>query len=103
MSADRGTRWITRVWPHGKMVSRSAIGASKRTWVSFAKGVTSGYLPLGGVIAVERVHEAIDTRRARPQIQAAATLFRPLPFCCASGFGALSRSSRPKGFVERAA
>ncbi|HEX4184769.1 MAG TPA: aminotransferase class III-fold pyridoxal phosphate-dependent enzyme, partial [Stellaceae bacterium] len=29
--------------------------------VSFAKGVTSGYLPLGGVIASKRVHEAIES------------------------------------------
>ena len=29
--------------------------------VSFAKGVTSGYLPLGGVLASKRVHEAIES------------------------------------------
>ena len=28
--------------------------------MSFAKGVTSGYLPLGGVLVSRRVHQAIE-------------------------------------------
>src|SRR5689334_1317215 len=41
--------------------------------VSFAKGVTSGYLPLGGVIASKQVHEAIEGAPADRKFMHAAT------------------------------
>src|SRR6516165_3023272 len=52
--------------------------------VSFAKGVTSGYLPLGGVIASKRVHEAIESAPADRKFMHAAT-YSGHPVCCAVG------------------
>ena len=40
--------------------------------IVFAKGVTSGYLPLGGVILKERVYQTL--RRRRPRLRAAPRL-----------------------------
>ena len=45
--------------------------------VSFAKGVTSGYLPLGGVIASKRVHDAILSAPADRKFMHAATYSGP--------------------------
>src|SRR5215831_15000588 len=52
--------------------------------VSFAKGVTSGYLPLGGVIASKHVHEAIESAPADRKFMHAAT-YSGHPVCCAVG------------------
>src|SRR6202035_5774740 len=52
--------------------------------VSFAKGVTSGYLPLGGVIASKRVHDAILSAPADRKFMHAAT-YSAHPVCCAVG------------------
>src|SRR5216683_1826773 len=52
--------------------------------VSFAKGVTSGYLPLGGVIASKRVHDAIESAPADRKFMHAAT-YSGHPVCCAVG------------------
>jgi adenosylmethionine-8-amino-7-oxononanoate aminotransferase len=52
--------------------------------VSFAKGVTSGYLPLGGVIASKRVHDAILNAPADKKFMHAAT-YSGHPVCCAVG------------------
>ncbi|HEY1798033.1 MAG TPA: aspartate aminotransferase family protein [Stellaceae bacterium] len=52
--------------------------------VSFAKGVTSGYLPLGGVIASKRVHDAILNAPADRKFMHAAT-YSGHPVCCAVG------------------
>src|SRR5439155_510434 len=52
--------------------------------VSFAKGVTSGYLPLGGIILSERVHQAIlDAPMDRRYMHAAT--YSGHPVCCAVG------------------
>ena len=64
--------------------------------VSFAKGVTSGYLPLGGVIASKRVHEAIESAPADRKFMHAAT-YSGHPVCCAVGLRT-SRSSRRRGW-----
>jgi len=64
--------------------------------VSFAKGVTSGYLPLGGVIASKRVHEAIESASADRKFMHAAT-YSGHPVCCCGRGCAMSRSSRPRG------
>ncbi|MBV9735934.1 MAG: aspartate aminotransferase family protein, partial [Acidisphaera sp.] len=53
--------------------------------VSFAKGVTSGYLPLGGVIASKQVHQAIESAPADRRFMHAAT-YSGHPVCCAVGF-----------------
>src|SRR5579863_10124391 len=52
--------------------------------VSFAKGVTSGYLPLGGIILSERVHEAILSAPMDQRYMQAAT-YSGHPVCCAVG------------------
>jgi putrescine aminotransferase len=69
--------------------------------VSFAKGVTSGYLPLGGVIASKRVHEAIESAPADRKFMHAAT-YSGHPVCCAVGLRNLEIIEN-EGLVERAA
>lgn len=50
--------------------------------VSFAKGVTSGYLPLGGILLSDRVHQAILDAPADLKYMHAAT-YSGHPACCA--------------------
>src|SRR5499427_8479255 len=69
--------------------------------VSFAKGVTSGYLPLGGVIASKRVHEAIESAPADRKFMHAAT-YSGHPVCCAVGVRNVEIIEN-EGLVERAA
>ncbi|HUC10791.1 MAG TPA: aspartate aminotransferase family protein [Stellaceae bacterium] len=69
--------------------------------VSFAKGVTSGYLPLGGVIASKRVHEAIESAPADRKFMHAAT-YSGHPVCCAVGLRNVEIIEN-EGLVERAA
>jgi putrescine aminotransferase len=69
--------------------------------VSFAKGVTSGYLPLGGVIASKRVHHAIESAPADRKFMHAAT-YSGHPVCCAVGLRNLE-IIEGEGLVERAA
>jgi len=52
--------------------------------VAFAKGVTSGYLPLGGIILSERVHGAILSAPTDQRYMHAAT-YSGHPVCCAVG------------------
>ena len=68
--------------------------------VSFAKGVTSGYLPLGGVIASKRVHEAIESAPSDRRFMHAAT-YSGHPVCCAVGLRNIEIIER-EGLVERA-
>jgi adenosylmethionine-8-amino-7-oxononanoate aminotransferase len=69
--------------------------------VSFAKGVTSGYLPLGGVIASKRVHEAIESAPVDRRFMHAAT-YSGHPVCCAVGLRNVE-IIESEGLVERAA
>src|SRR6516162_4696321 len=69
--------------------------------VSFAKGVTSGYLPLGGVIAAKHVHEAIESAPADRKFMHAAT-YSGHPVCCAVGLRNVE-IIESEGLVERAA
>src|SRR5207302_7383338 len=69
--------------------------------VSFAKGVTSGYLPLGGVIASKRVHQAIESAPADRKFMHAAT-YSGHPVCCAVGLRNVE-IIETEGLVERAA
>jgi putrescine---pyruvate transaminase len=69
--------------------------------VSFAKGVTSGYLPLGGVIASKRVHDAIGNAPADRKFMHAAT-YSGHPVCCAVGLRNVE-IIEGEGLVERAA
>jgi adenosylmethionine-8-amino-7-oxononanoate aminotransferase len=68
--------------------------------VSFAKGVTSGYLPLGGVIASKRVHDAINSAPADRKFMHAAT-YSAHPVCCAVGV-VNCNIIEEDGLVERA-
>jgi putrescine---pyruvate transaminase len=69
--------------------------------VSFAKGVTSGYLPLGGVIASQRVRDAIESAPADRKFMHAAT-YSGHPVCCAVGLKNVEIIEK-EGLVERAA
>src|SRR5262244_1795632 len=69
--------------------------------VSFAKGVTSGYLPLGGVIASKHVHGAIESAPADRKFMHAAT-YSGHPACCAVGLRNVELMER-ENLVERSA
>src|SRR6266436_3461825 len=69
--------------------------------VSFAKGVTSGYLPLGGVIASKRVHDALLAAPMDRRFMHAAT-YSGHPVCCAVGLRNVEIIEN-EGLVERAA
>jgi adenosylmethionine-8-amino-7-oxononanoate aminotransferase len=69
--------------------------------VSFAKGVTSGYLPLGGVIVSKRVHKAIEDAPTDEKFMHAAT-YSGHPVCCAVGLCNIDILEQ-EGLPERAA
>src|SRR6202011_3786872 len=69
--------------------------------VSFAKGVTSGYLPLGGNILSKRVHDSILNAPLDRRYMHAAT-YSGHPVCCAVGLRNVE-ILESEGLVERAA
>src|SRR5258706_57484 len=69
--------------------------------VSFAKAVTSGYVPLGGVIVSKRVHDALQAAPADQKFMHAAT-YSGHPVCCAVAMANLD-IIEGEGLVERAA
>ena len=69
--------------------------------VSFAKAVTSGYLPLGGVLVSKRVHDALQAAPADQKFMHAAT-YSGHPVCCAVAMANLD-IIEGEGLVERAA
>ena len=69
--------------------------------MSFAKGVTSGYLPLGGVLVSRRIHKAIEEAPMDEKFMHAAT-YSGHPVCCAVGLANIEIIERD-GLVERAA
>ncbi len=69
--------------------------------VSFAKGVTSAYLPLGGVMISRAIHEAIMQAPASERFMHAAT-YSGHPTCCAVGLANLDLFDR-EHLVDRAA
>jgi adenosylmethionine-8-amino-7-oxononanoate aminotransferase len=68
--------------------------------MSFAKGVTSGYLPLGGVLVSKRIHQAIEDAPMDERFMHAAT-YSGHPVCCAVGLANIDIIER-EGLVERA-
>jgi adenosylmethionine-8-amino-7-oxononanoate aminotransferase len=68
--------------------------------MSFAKGVTSGYLPLGGVMISKQIHEAIEDAPMDEKFMHAAT-YSGHPVCCAVGLANIDIIERD-GLVERA-
>jgi adenosylmethionine-8-amino-7-oxononanoate aminotransferase len=69
--------------------------------VSFAKGVTSGYLPLGGILVSHQVQNAINEAPADLKFMHAAT-YSGHPVCCAVGLANIEIIER-EGLVARAA
>ena len=69
--------------------------------VSFAKGVTSGYLPLGGNILSKRVHDAILDAPLDRRYMHAAT-YSGHPVCCAVGLRNVEIIDS-EGLVDRSA
>jgi adenosylmethionine-8-amino-7-oxononanoate aminotransferase len=69
--------------------------------VSFAKGVTSGYLPLGGIMLSKRVHQAIESAPLERKYMHAAT-YSGHPVCCAVGLANVAIIEED-GLVERSA
>ena len=70
--------------------------------VSFAKGVTSGYLPLGGVIAVEAGARRDPERAGSTANSCTRRPIRGHPVCCAVGLRNVE-IIESEGLVERAA
>ena len=69
--------------------------------VSFAKGVTSAYVPLGGVLVSKKVHEVVTSAPADQKFMHAAT-YSGHPVCCAVGLANLD-ILQEDGLPERAA
>jgi adenosylmethionine-8-amino-7-oxononanoate aminotransferase len=68
--------------------------------VAFAKGVTSAYLPLGGVMASTRVHDVLQQAPPDKKFMHAAT-YSGHPTCCAVALRNLDILEK-EGLVERA-
>jgi adenosylmethionine-8-amino-7-oxononanoate aminotransferase len=69
--------------------------------MTFAKGITSAYLPLGGVMVSRQVQEAINSAPTDLKFMHAAT-YSGHAACCAVGVANLEIIER-EGLVERAA
>ena len=68
--------------------------------MSFAKGITSGYLPLGGVMVSKKIMAAIEDAPMDEKFMHAAT-YSGHPVCCAVGLANIGIIER-EGLVERA-
>ena len=69
--------------------------------VTFAKAITSGYVPLGGIGVNDRIAEAIDTAEGEEAWMHAYT-YSGHPVCCAVALANLDIIER-EGLIERAA
>jgi adenosylmethionine-8-amino-7-oxononanoate aminotransferase len=69
--------------------------------VSFAKGVTSGYLPLGGAAMTQRVYEAIRDRSPQGLPFMGGLTYNNHPTCCAAALANLDILER-ENLVENA-
>ena len=67
--------------------------------ITFAKGVTSGYLPLGGVAVADRVAGAFFEAAGGPMLRHGAT-YAGHPSCCAAALAVLDVYER-EGLIER--
>jgi adenosylmethionine-8-amino-7-oxononanoate aminotransferase len=67
--------------------------------ITFAKGVTSGYLPLGGVLASERVAEPFWAAAGGPVLRHGPT-YSAHPTCCAAALANIALLGRD-GLLER--
>ncbi|WP_428490200.1 aspartate aminotransferase family protein [Rhodopila sp.] len=73
---------------------------TKPDLMSFAKGVTSGYLPLGGVVISRHMQDVMLDAPADEKFMHAAT-YSGHPVCCAVGLANIDIIDR-EGMVERA-
>ena len=73
---------------------------TKPDLMSFAKGVTSGYLPLGGVIISKHMHQVLLDAPADEKFMHAAT-YSGHPVCCAVALANIGIIEN-EGMVERA-
>jgi putrescine---pyruvate transaminase len=67
--------------------------------ITFAKGVTAGYLPLGGVVVAGRVADQFFGEPGGPMLRHGAT-YAGHPTCCAAGLAVLDIYERD-GLIER--
>jgi adenosylmethionine-8-amino-7-oxononanoate aminotransferase len=67
--------------------------------ITFAKGVTSGYLPLGGVVVAGEVAAPFFAEPGGPMLRHGAT-YAGHPSCCAAGLAVLDIYER-EGIIER--
>jgi adenosylmethionine-8-amino-7-oxononanoate aminotransferase len=67
--------------------------------MSFAKGITSGYLPLGGIMVSDEIHQAIRSARGSDRWMHAFT-YSGHPTCCAVGLRVLEIIGKEK-LLER--
>jgi len=65
--------------------------------IAFAKGVTSGYVPLGGVVISDEVHEAF-----RDRVYPGGLTYSGHPLACAAAVATIE-AMRDEGMVENAA
>lgn len=91
---------ITGFGRTGKMFAQEHWGATADI-MSFAKGITSGYLPLGGVMVNERVHKAFRELPPGGSFNHAYT-YSLHPVCCAVALRNLDILEE-EGLVARAA
>jgi adenosylmethionine-8-amino-7-oxononanoate aminotransferase len=67
--------------------------------ITFAKGVTAGYLPLGGVVVADHVAAPFFEEPGGPMLRHGAT-YAGHPSCCAAGLAVLDIYER-EGLIER--
>jgi putrescine aminotransferase len=70
--------------------------------MSFAKGVTSGYLPLGGIMVNQTIKEAMDTVKPEDRWNHAYT-YSAHPTCCAVGLANVEIMERERLWENAAA
>ena len=73
--------------------SASSAGTSSPDMITFAKGVTSGYLPLGGVVVGGRIAEPFFAAPGGPVFRHGAT-YAGHPTCCAAALANLDLLER---------
>jgi len=79
-----GDEVITGLLPHRALVRALGTGTSEPDIMSFAKGVTSGYLPLGGSHVSRDIKDAMDNVKPEDRWMHAYT-YSGHPTCCAGG------------------
>ena len=66
-----------RLWAHGRTCSASICGTLRPDIMSFAKGITSGYMQLGGIQISDAIREVIESAPDGRHLDARLHLFGP--------------------------